>query len=233
MPAFKWSELIQEPIDPAHSPAKGRVYRGEKIGVERCVYPAGSAAKPHAASYEQIHCILRGRAAYRVGEEERTVGPGEAVLIRAKTEGSLRTLEETEVMGFRDVGPVAAVPPSGGTKGAAFFRWDEMKSDFITPKYSSGRGPTVSGDRIEVAFMFYPAGTEAKPHSHPNEQIQVALKGKVRYVIGGQDHVVGPEGGILMPIGVEHSVHVLEDYTVINCKDVVPGFSVYDAAWKK
>jgi quercetin dioxygenase-like cupin family protein len=232
MPPFTWSELNQEPIDPAHSPATGRAYRGQKIGVERCLYPAGSAGKPHAVPHERIHCILRGKAAYRVGGEEKTVGPGEAVLIRAKAEYSLRALEETEVIGFRDVGPVATAGQEP-TKGAAFFKWDEMKSDFITPKYSSGRGPTVSGDRIEVALMFYPAGTEAKPHSHPNEQIQVALKGSVRYVIAGQDHVVGPEGGILIPIGVEHSVHVLEDYTIINCKDIVPGFSVYDAAWKK
>jgi len=49
----------------------------------------------------------------------------------------------------------------------------------------------------------------------------------------GVEHVVGPEGGILMPIGVEHAVRILEDYTVINCKDIVPGFSVYHAGWQK
>ena len=232
MPSFKWSELTQGPVDPTHSSATGRVYRGTKIGVERSVYPVGSAVKPHAVPYEQIHCMLQGKATYRVGGDEKTVGAGEAVLIRAGMEHSLRAVEETEVMGFRDVGPLATAgePP---TQGPAFFKWEEMKSDFITPKYSSGRGPTVSGDRIEVAFMFYPAGTEAKPHSHPNEQIQVALKGRVMYIIGGVEYIVGPEGGILMPIGLEHAVRILEDYTVINCKDVVPGFSVYHAGWQK
>jgi quercetin dioxygenase-like cupin family protein len=167
-----------------------------------------------------------------VGGEAQTVGPGEAVLIRAGVEHAIRALEETEVIGFADVGPVAKAGQPA-TAGQAFFRWDEMKSDFITPSYSSGRGPVVSGDRIEVAFMFYPGGTEAKPHSHPNEQIQIALKGMVKYVISGADYVIGPGGGILMPIGVEHAVYVLEDYTVINCKDIVPGFSVYRAAWEK
>jgi quercetin dioxygenase-like cupin family protein len=108
-----------------------------------------------------------------------------------------------------------------------------MKSDFITPKYSSGQGPTITGERIEVAFMFYPAGTEGKPHSHPNEQIQVALNGRVRGVISGKEHIIEPGGGVLFPPNVEHGVQILEDYTVINCKDIVPGWSVYHARWEK
>jgi hypothetical protein len=36
-----------------------------------------------------------------------------------------------------------------------------------------------------------------------------------------------------MPVDVLHSVRVLEDYTVINCKDIVQGFSVYNARWEK
>jgi quercetin dioxygenase-like cupin family protein len=231
MPVFKWSDLPQEPIGGERSPARGATYRGTKIAVQRCRYPAETVLGPRVSGHERIHSILRGQAAYRVGGEERTVGRGEAVLIRPNVEHSLRILEELEVMAFQDVMPPApAGQPAGGQ---AFFKWDEMQSDFITPKYSSGRGPVVTGERIEVAFMFYPGGTEAKPHSHPNEQIQVGLQGKVKYTIGNEDHVIGPEGGVLMPIGVEHCVNVLEDYTVINCKDIVEGFSVYHAAWQK
>ncbi len=40
-----------------------------------------------------------------------------------------------------------------------FFKWTEMESDFITPGYSKGTGPTVKGVKIEVALMNYPAGT--------------------------------------------------------------------------
>jgi quercetin dioxygenase-like cupin family protein len=232
MPTFKWSELKQEPIDPQHSPANGAIYRGTKIAVRRWIYPAGSQVKSHANAHEQIHSILKGRARYRVGGEETVVGRGEAVLIRPNVEHSIQVLEATEVIGFQDVMP-AASPKQAPAQGAAFFKWDEMKSDFITPEYSSGRGPVVSGERIEVAFMFYPGGTEAKPHSHPNEQIQVGLNGKAKYIIGREEHVVGPEGGVLMPVNLEHSVHILEDYTVINCKDIVPGFSVYHARWEK
>lgn len=229
MPAFKWSELKPERIEPEYSSAMGGVYRAVKIAGGRYTYPAGSEVKPHALPYEQILSILKGRATFQVDREEELVGPGEAILIRANTQYSAQILEELEVIGFQDLR--SAEGPAQG--GQAFFKWDEMQSDFITPKYSSGRGPVVSGDRIEVAFMFYPGGTEAKEHSHPNEQLQIGLKGKVKYVIGGQELVSGADGGVHMPVEIRHSVHILEDYNVINCKDIVQGFSVYHAGWQK
>ena len=232
MPSFTWSELPEKPLFPEHSRAVGSIFRGEKIAVARVRYPAGSEVTPHASAREQIHSILKGRARYRVGSEEKDIGAGDAVLIRPNVEHAVQILEDLEVIGFHDVGPLATAPP-GGAPGPAFFRWDEMTSDFITPKYSSGRGPTVTGERIEVAFMFYPAGTEGKPHAHPNEQIQVALKGRSRGVIGGVEHIVEAGGGILFPPNVEHGGRMLEDYTVINCKDIVPGWSVYNARWEK
>jgi len=232
MPAFKWSELKKERIEPEYSSATGSIVRGEKIAVGRFMYPAATEVKPHASPHEQVHSILKGRARYRVGEEEKVVGPGEAVLIRPNTECSVRVLEEMEVIGFQDVGPLASVR-SGEAASPAFFTWSEMKSDFITPKYSSGQGPTITGERIEVAFMFYPAGTEGKPHSHPNEQIQVALKGKVSAFIGEEKCLIEPGGGMLNPPNVEHGIRILEDYTVINCKDIVTGWSVYHARWEK
>jgi quercetin dioxygenase-like cupin family protein len=232
MPVFKWSELEKEAVDPEHPSATGSIFRGEKIAVARLLFPAATEVKPHARPHEQVHSIVRGKAKYRVGGDEKVVGSGEAVLIRPNTEHSLHVLEEMEVIGFQDVGPAASAKPKGA-KGSVFFKWDEMKSDFITPKYSSGQGPTITGERIEVAFMFYPAGTEGKPHSHPNEQIQVALNGRVRGVITGKEHIIEPGGGVLFPSNVEHGVQILEDYTVINCKDIVPGWSVYHARWEK
>jgi quercetin dioxygenase-like cupin family protein len=232
MPVFRWSDLEETVLYPEHGPATGSVLRGEKIAVARVRYPAGSAVRPHASRREQIHSILRGRARYRVGAEAKAVGPGEAVLIRPDTEHAVEVLEDLELIGFQDVGPLEGVAPAGAG-GPAFFAWDKMESDFITPKYSSGRGPTITGERIEVAFMFYPAGTEGKPHAHPNEQIQVVLAGKVRGFIAGEEHVIESGGGVLFPSNVEHGIQILEDYTVINCKDIVPGWSVYHARWEK
>ena len=83
MPTFRWSDLASEAIDPEHSAATGRVYRGEQIEVALVRYPAGSRVTPHASPHEQVHSILKGRARFRVGTEEKIIGPGEAVLVRS------------------------------------------------------------------------------------------------------------------------------------------------------
>ena len=232
MPTFKWSELEREAVDPEHGSVTGAVFRGQKIEVWLVRYPAATELKSHTSPHEQVQSILKGKAKYRVGGEEKVVGPGEAVLIRPDTHSAVQILEDLEVVTFKDVRPAPGATQRGA-EGPAFFTWDEMEADFITPKYSSGRGPTITGERIEVAFMSYPAGTEGKPHSHPNEQIQVVLEGKARGVINGEEHIIGPGGGVLFPTNVEHGAQILEDYTVINCKDIVRGWSVYHARWEK
>jgi len=231
MPAIKWSDVKEERIDPEFSAARGPVVRGKEIEVGRIVYPEGSEVKAHTLPNEQIQMVMKGKAQFRIAREERIIGPGEAVLIRPNTEFSARILEEFAVLRFRDVGPDAAAGKEGG-RGQSFFRWAEMKADFITPMYSPGRGPTITGERIEVSFMEFPAGTEAKPHSHPNEQIQVPLKGKIRG-LAGAEVVSGPGEVILIPALIQHWASMIEDYETVNCKNIVPGWSVYNARWEK
>ncbi|MBI3126784.1 MAG: cupin domain-containing protein [Candidatus Tectomicrobia bacterium] len=111
---------------------------------------------------------------------------------------------------------------------------DDVKPDLITPEYSSAFGPNVCGKKIEVGRFLYPKGTQAKFHSHPNEQMQVVLRGRARFSIGGEERVVGPGDLVhVAPPNVKHGIlEVMEDLEVINCKEVVPGFSVKHARWE-
>lgn len=113
-----------------------------------------------------------------------------------------------------------------------FYEWTDLEADLITPGYSMGKGPTIKGEKTEIALMTYPAGTSAKPHAHPNEQFQIVLKGKARYRIGGEEKVLGPGEVALMPTNAEHEIEVLEDLELINVKDVVEGWSVKEAKWE-
>jgi quercetin dioxygenase-like cupin family protein len=114
-----------------------------------------------------------------------------------------------------------------------FFKWTEMQKGMITPEYSSANGPNIKGETMEIGLFSYPAGTQAKPHAHPNEQGMVVLKGKAKLRIGTEERVMGPGEAALMPPNVEHQLQVLEDLEIINCKSIVPGWSVYHARWEK
>ena len=180
-----------KPIDPEHSSGSGSVYQGASIEVARVTYPAGTRIAAHATPHEAVHSILRGRARFRVGGREQLVGAGEAILVRANVLHSAEILDDLEVVTFRDMKP----DPDGGPAdpaAPAFYKWDEMESDLITPKYSASRGPTLLGDRMEVVYMYFPAGTEGKLHSHPNEQLQVVLHGKAIAVIEGEEFTMVP-----------------------------------------
>lgn len=232
MPAIKWSEVKEEPIEPEFCAAKGTIVRGREIEVGRIIYPAGTVIKTHTLPNEQIHTVMKGNAAFSICGEEQMVGPGKALLIRPQTEFSARILDDFEVLRFKDVESGGGAKKKKGAPGPSFFKWDEMKSDFITPRYSAGQGPTITGERIEVAFMQFPAGTEGKPHTHPNEQLQVPLKGKGRYLLE-EEHLFTLDEVILIPANLRHGVWILEDYTVVNCKNIVQGWSVYNAQWEK
>jgi quercetin dioxygenase-like cupin family protein len=114
-----------------------------------------------------------------------------------------------------------------------FYKWSEIEKDLITPEYSSAHGPNIRGEKIEVGLFFYPAGTEAKPHAHPNEQIMVVIRGKGKWRVGKEEKVLGPGEAVLIPANIEHELNIIEDLEIINCKDVVPGWSVKNARWEK
>src|SRR5262245_7767828 len=128
MPAFKWSELETETIDAGAVRAKAPFLRGEKISVGRITYPAGTDVEAHTSPHERIVSIIDGRAMYRVGREERVVGPAEAVLVRAGTESAFRVLDDLEVVLFEETLPADA-PRQEVTAPSAFFKWEDMKSD--------------------------------------------------------------------------------------------------------
>jgi quercetin dioxygenase-like cupin family protein len=225
MPTFEWSDLAVEAIDPKHSSGLGSVYQGESIEVTRATYPAGTRITGHATPHEAVHSILRGRARFRVGGQEQAV-------VRANVLHSAEILDDLEVVTFRDVEPDPdAAPPDPAAQ--AFYTWAEMESDLITPKYSASRGPTLLGDRMEVVYMYFPAGTEGKLHSHPNEQLQVVLRGKAIAVIEGEEFTMVPGKGIMFPATLTHGARILEDYTVLNCKNIVRGWSTYHASYER
>ena len=60
-----------------------------------------------------------------------------------------------------------------------FYNWSEMQRSTISPQYSTAEGPTIKGTKIEVGRYRFAAGTGAKPHKHPEEQLINVVSGRV------------------------------------------------------
>jgi quercetin dioxygenase-like cupin family protein len=103
-----------------------------------------------------------------------------------------------------------------------FYNWSEMERSVISPKYSAAEGPTIKGGKIEVGRYRFAAGTGAKPHKHPEEQVINVLSGKFRVRVGGEEHVLGPGDAVLIPPNTEHEASSVEsDVEIISCKNIV------------
>ncbi|HEV8343464.1 MAG TPA: cupin domain-containing protein [Candidatus Binatia bacterium] len=103
-----------------------------------------------------------------------------------------------------------------------FYNWSKMETSVISPQYSAAEGPTIKGGKIEVGRYRFAAGTGAKPHKHPEEQVINVLSGKFRVRVGGEERILGPGEAVLIPPNTEHEASSVEsDVEIISCKNIV------------
>jgi quercetin dioxygenase-like cupin family protein len=78
--------------------------------------------------------------------------------------------------------------------------------------YSTAHGPVVEGDRIQVGLIFKPRGTGARLHSHPNEQWNYVLSGKMKVRMEGEeDRIAGPGTVVYLPANKVHATIATTD----------------------
>lgn len=105
-----------------------------------------------------------------------------------------------------------------------FYTWSRLQRGVISPHYSTAEGPTIKGLKIEIGRYRYAAGTGAKPHRHPEEQVINVLAGKLRVRIGPEERILGPGDAAHIPSNMEHEVWTVDgEAEILSCKDVVTG----------
>lgn len=115
---------------------------------------------------------------------------------------------------------------AGDGAGGFVFILADLDSMQTGPGYSSALGPVVEGGRTQCGLMLKKAGTGARPHSHPNEQWNYVLKGRLRVEIEGEAPVVaGPGTLIYFPPHKVHATVALpeEDVYFFVVKDLSHG----------
>ncbi len=93
------------------------------------------------------------------------------------------------------------------------YRWNEVEKEQLNPLLAR---QAVHGANITVARIHLAKGCVVPRHSHANEQISMVERGRLRFVIDGQEVVV--EGGQMVEIhpNAPHEVEALEDSLVTD-----------------
>lgn len=105
-----------------------------------------------------------------------------------------------------------------------FYDFNEMPSEYVTPKYSTAYGPLLEGEHLEAGLLRFKANEGAVEHAHPPEQVMFVISGKLRVRFGDQVGELGPGQAFVAPSNVPHQVTALEDTVVFSCKNIVEGF---------
>jgi quercetin dioxygenase-like cupin family protein len=94
------------------------------------------------------------------------------------------------------------------TSSVKQYRWDDMAAENVTAMISR---KIVTGEREMLAQISLKKGAVVPRHEHEAEQLSYVLRGALRFVINGEQFVVG-EGEVLhIPSGVPHQAEALED----------------------
>ena len=103
MPFYNAQEIkevrLNDPQNPEGNPGRYQPLAGELMKAGVVTYRKGTGSKPHwHENEEQYIYSLEGRRLFRVGDEEKVVGPGDIIHIPRSTLHGGRTLDEKAVM---------------------------------------------------------------------------------------------------------------------------------------
>ncbi|MGV6876492.1 cupin domain-containing protein [Pseudochelatococcus sp. B33] len=108
---------------------------------------------------------------------------------------------------------------AGATKAGAqgyIFQFAELDKIDAGKGYSTAFGSVVEGERTQVGLMNKARGTGARPHSHPNEQWNYVVKGRLRvHIEGEEERIVGPGTLLYFPPNKVHATVALPDEDVV------------------
>ena len=102
-----------------------------------------------------------------------------------------------------------------------YYSTNEMENKLAGEGYSTANGTWVTGEKIIFGLITIPAGTRAKPHSHPNEQFSIVLSGTIRVDVEGDVQTLTKGNINYRPANAIHASEVIgdEDYVFVTAKD--------------
>ena len=105
--------------------------------------------------------------------------------------------------------------------------FDADAHNLVSGSYSSGTGPVLRSEHMEVTKISFVRDKGAHSHSHPEEQVMFVLSGRLRVTCGEETYEIGPGEATFNPADVPHAVKALEDTTALSFKNQVA--PIYEA----
>jgi quercetin dioxygenase-like cupin family protein len=100
-------------------------------------------------------------------------------------------------------------------------RFDQDADNVVSGSYSTGTGPVLRSDNLEVTKISFAKGKGADTHQHAEEQVMYVLEGLLEVTCDGERYVVHPGEATFNPSNAPHSVMALEDVVAISLKNQV------------
>jgi quercetin dioxygenase-like cupin family protein len=100
-------------------------------------------------------------------------------------------------------------------------KFEGHEDNLVTEQYSTGTGPVLRSEKMEVTKISFQQGKGAHTHQHPEEQVMYVLSGKLRVTCGDETYDVNPGEATFNPSNVPHSVEAIEDVTALSFKNQV------------
>jgi quercetin dioxygenase-like cupin family protein len=102
-----------------------------------------------------------------------------------------------------------------------FYRLANLERTGVATK-ESGQQPAIRGERMEMGYYRYPAGTKKPPHSHPEEQIVAVIRGNLGYSVAGDIRILGPGEAVYIAANVEHENWSVDgEVEFVSCKNLL------------
>lgn len=99
--------------------------------------------------------------------------------------------------------------------------FDEKDDDRLVAHYSTGRGPVLRSDVMELTKITFEAGKGAEMHQHPEEQILYVLDGVFEVIVGDESYEVHPGQASFHPSNVPHRAIAKQRTTALSFKSLV------------
>ncbi|TCT10637.1 cupin domain [Tepidamorphus gemmatus] len=93
------------------------------------------------------------------------------------------------------------------------YRWEDLPREHVRPGVSRAG---FRGNDVMLCMNWLQPGMEVRPHSHPEEQLVMVVKGRMRFFIGDETVEVEEGGLVRIPPDVVHCGEVVGDEPVLN-----------------